>query len=161
VPILNLYPAGGAVVVDGSKDPNFEILRLDSNNLARKNAVTTRFDYEPGERDHVSFIYLNSHSREDLPDGVTGRRFITSNASQTAILNYKRTLKPGTDGKDTLVNQFIFGFQSEPARTFASNPSADTAEMSRSAVAIDGDIATTGIAGKPSALSIASPGNLL
>ena len=161
VPILNLYRAGGAVVVDGSKDPNFEILRLDSNNLARKNAVTTRFDYERGERDDVSFIYLNSHSREDLPDGVTGRRFITSNASQTAILNYKRMLKPGTDGKDTLVNQFIFGFQSEPARTFASNPSAGTAEMSRSAVAIDGDIATTGIAGKPFALSIASPGNLL
>src|SRR5262249_42296564 len=46
-------------------------------------------------------------------------------------------------------------------RTFASNPFSGVPEMSRSAVALDGEIATIGIEGKPFPLSVAIPGNLL
>lgn len=167
-PLLAAYRAGGATIVPGaSADPDFDILKLDTKNFARKDGVTLRFDYNPKKLDAINFIYQGAVSTEDVPDGVTGRRAVTRNASHTGILNYKRVLTRKRDEQGRLednakmTNQFIFGLRTDPVRVSARLPDLEGLNLSASNVSVGGQIAQTGIAGRPPLLSVATPGGLL
>jgi hypothetical protein len=160
LPLFDSYRAGGAVAVEGaSSDPaNFDILRLDATNKARKDAVTTRFDYTPGETDALSFIYLGGRSSEDTPDGVSGRRLLKRDRSQTAIFNYTHSWKRGDDVP--FKNQFIVGLKSDPSRLDARLP-AGGASLSGFSFVVGGKVGQTAVPGFSPELSLTAPGGLL
>ncbi len=167
-PLLAAYRAGGATIIDNaSLDPNFDILKLDTKNFARKDGVTLRLDINPRKLDALNFIYLGAVSTEDIPDGVTGRRGVTRNGSHTGLVNYKRVLTQKQDdaGKlldnPKLVNQFIFGFRNDPVRVSPRVPSLAGLDLSASNFGMSGEVKQTGIPGRTSPLSIATPGGLL
>lgn len=167
-PLLAAYRAGGATIVDdASIDPNFDILKLDTKNIARKDGITLRLDFNPRKMDALNFIYLGAVSTEDIPDGVTGRRGVTRNGSHTGILNYKRTLTQKQDDaghlldNPKLVNQFIFGLKNDPVRLSHRVPSLPGLDLSASNFSMSGEVKQTGIPGRPSPSSIATPGGLL
>ena len=167
-PLLAAYRAGGATIVDeASTDPDFDILKLDTKNFARKDGVTLRLDYNPRKLDALNFIYLGAVSTEDNPDGVTGRRGVTRNASHTGILNYTRVLtrtradNGALEDNPKLVNQFIFGFRNDPVRLSVRLPDLVGLDLSASNVSIGGEVRQTGIPGRPSPSTIATSGGLL
>lgn len=161
-PLLDAYRAGGATVVAGaSSDPDFDILKLDTKNFAGKDGVTARLDYNLNKMDALNFIYLGAISTEDVPAGVTGRRSVSRNASHTGILNYTRALTKKDAENAKLTNQFIFAVKTDPVRLSSRIPSLGDLALSRSAVGIGGQVAQTGIPGRSSPMSVATPGGLL
>lgn len=161
-PLFDAFRAGGATPVEGgTADPNFDILRLGSENRARKDGLTLRLDAEPDKENSLSFIYIGSATRTDLPDGVTGRRNITRNTSHTAVLNYNRVLTRDADGAKKMQNQVIVAFQSDPVRTFSRSPAGDPLDLTSGAVTIGGEVTPVGIEGQPLPLAVATPGALL
>lgn len=161
-PLFDAFRAGGATLIEGgTADPNFDILRLDSENRARKDGLTLRLDAEPSEENSLSFIYIGSATRTDLPDGVTGRRNIVHNTSHTAVLNYNRVLTRNADGAKKMQNQVIVSFQSDPVRTFSRTPMGGPPDLTSGAVTIGGEVTPVGIEGQPLPLAIATPGALM
>ena len=161
-PLFEVFRAGGATVVEGgTADQNFDILRLDSKNRARKDGLTLRLDAEPDTDNSLSFIYLGSATRADLPDGVTGRRNVTRNTSHTSVLNYNRVITRDEDGAKKMQNQFIVSFQSDPVRTFSDTPAGGSLDLFSGAITIGGEVTPVGIEGQPLPLSVATAGALL
>jgi hypothetical protein len=161
-PLFDAFRAGGATLVDGgTEDQNFDILRLDSENRARKDAFTLRLDTAPSEEDSLSLIYIGSATRADFPDGVTGRRNVTRNISHTSILNYNRVITRDADGGKKMQNQVIVSFQSDPVRTFSLTPAGGPPDLLSGAVTIGGEVAPVGIEGQPLPLAVATLGALL
>jgi hypothetical protein len=161
-PLFDVFRAGGATLVDGgTADENFDILRLDSENRARKDAFTLRLDAEPDTDNSLSLIYIGSATRTDLPDGVTGRRGITRNTSHTSVLNYNRVITRDADSAKKMQNQLIFSFQSDPVRTFSRTPAGGPLDLLSGAVTIGGEVTPVGIEGQPLPLTVATVGALL
>jgi hypothetical protein len=160
LPLFDSYRAGGAVAVSGaSSDPdNFDILRLDAINYARKDAFTTRFDYTPRETDTFNFIYLGARSSEDTPDGVSGRRLLKRDRSQTGIFNYTHSWK--RDDDVPFKNQFIVGLKSDPSRLDARLP-AGGADLSQFSFVVGGKVGQTAVPGFSPELALTVPGGLL
>ena len=168
-PLLDAYRAGGATIVTGAsaKPEDFDILQLDTKNFARKDGVTLRFDYNPRKLDELAFIYQGAISTENVPDGVTGRRALTRNASHTGILSYKRVLTRTRDESGELednaklTNQFIFGIRTDPVRVSARLPVLSGLNLSASNIGIKEQVGQTGIVGRPALVGVATPGGLL
>lgn len=160
LPLFDGYRAGEAVAVQGaSSDPaNFDILRLDATNKARKDAVTTRIDYTPGETDAFNFIYLGARSSEDTPDGVSGRRLLKRDRAQTGIFNYTHSWNRGDDVP--FKNQFIVGLKSDPSRLDARLPAGVT-DLSLFSFVVGGKVGQTAVPGFSPELSLTAPGGLL
>lgn len=160
-PLLSSFRAGGAFVTGTSSDPNFDILQLDTKNLARRDGITARFDRQLKDMDKIGFVYLGSRSKEDIPDGLSGRRNVSLDISHRGIFNWNRTLKTNDAGTPTLTNQFIFGVINEPSQVFARYDAGGNPDLSRSAISIGGEIGQTGIPDQSESLSIATAGGLL
>lgn len=166
-PMFAAYRAGGATIVDNaSTNPNFDILKIDTKNLARKDGVTLRLDFNPRKLDTLTFLYLGAIASEDVPDGVTGRRGVTRNASHTGILNYKRVLTQQRDDagelldNPKLMNEIIFSLRDDPVRVSPRLPIVAGLDLSASNVGIGEQVNLTGIAGRTSA-AVATIGGLL
>lgn len=161
-PLFDSFRAGGAVLVDGaSSDPNYDILRIDSHNSARRDSITARIDYEVSPRDSLGFLFLGSIAREESPAGISGRRQSKRDVGQTFAARYTRTLMENSDGDKKLTNEFIFGFNRNPSRQRALIPPVAGVDLSRIAFNIGGEVPQTGIVGQPRPLAVATPGGIL
>jgi hypothetical protein len=161
-PLLSGFRANGANVISGaSADPDFDILKLDARNRAKRNSVTMRFDYQINPLDKAGLIYIGSRAEEDIPDGQSGRRNVSVDISHRGVFNYDRAITKNADGDAKLHNQFIFGVINEPARVFARYDAGNSLNLTQSAISIDGEIAHTEISEQPLPLSISTAGGLL
>lgn len=164
VPLLESFRDGGATIVTGaSQDSNFDILRLDGKNSARKDSATLRLDYTPDKNkgDAFNFIYLSAYSREETPESVSGRRLTKTVAGQTGIFRYKRFLKGESSDSLFLTNDFIFGVKADPSRLNPRLPRAGGTDLSRAAFSVGGKVPQLGIVGIDSQVAQATPGGLL
>lgn len=154
-PLLSTFRASGAAVVHGaSESPDFDIIQLEAKNFARRNSVTLRLDHELSEKNSLGFIYLDSRSREDVPDGASGRRNFSLDSSHKGVFNYKRTLPKGT-------NQFIFAVLGEPTKTIAHSINSARPELFTSVFSINEKVPQTGILDQPRTLNVTTSGGLL
>jgi hypothetical protein len=65
-PLLSGFRANGANVISGaSADPDFDILKLDARNRAKRNSVTMRFDYQINPLDKAGLI-ISAHARKKI-----------------------------------------------------------------------------------------------
>jgi hypothetical protein len=155
VPLLNAFFAGGAVIIPGaSADPNFDILKLETKNNALRNSITALFNYELNLNNKFDFYYSRDFTREDIPEGVTGRRQLKTDLKQTAILRYQEL-------KGKFTSELILGLNITPSRLGGRLPVISNTDLSSLAVNVAGTVVTSGIPGQPLPLSIASPGGLL
>jgi hypothetical protein len=161
-PLIDSFRAGGATVVAGaSADPDFDTLRLDSVNKARKDSVTTRLDYAPGGRDTLGFLLIAAGSGENTPAGVTGRRQVKGDGAYTFAARHEHVFKQGDSGEKQLTNEFIFSVNSTPTHLRGRFPHSGGPDLSQSAVSVGGEVEQTGIPGQPLPLGVATPGALL
>lgn len=161
-PLLSSFRASGATVVtDASKDPDFDIIRLEAKNVAERNGITTRIDYQVSPSDELGFIYLGSRSREDIPEGASGRRNVSVDISHRGVLNYERVLTKDAGGNAKLNNQFIFGVIKEPAQVFGRFDNGGAPDLSRFAISLGGTVPQTGIEGQPDPMAVPTSGGLL
>jgi TonB dependent receptor-like, beta-barrel len=161
-PLLGSFRTNGANIVSGATtDPDFDILSLDARNVADRNSLTTRFDYQLNKLDKIGFIYIGSRSTEDIPDGQSGRRNVSVDISHRGIFNYNRAITTDSDGDAKLTNQFILGVISEPARAFARDEAGNDPALARVAIAIGGEVAQTGVPDQAATMGITTAGGLL
>lgn len=162
LPLVDAFRAGGAQVVAGATaDPDFDVLRLDARNVARRDSLTTHITYSPSVRNSLGFLYFVSGSTEDTPDGVTGRRVVKRDLGHTLAVRFGRDLRKNSAGEATLTNEFIFGLNSNPARLRGRLPEAAPATLSGAAFAVGGEVTQTGINGLGSSVPFATPGAML
>ncbi len=154
--LKNFRAAGVNLVDEATQEPNFDILRLETKNFAQRNGVTTRFDYNFRATAKLSFVYQGSRSRENVPDGISGRRTLSLDASNKSVLNIEHAVTE--DAK--LKNQFIFGAIDSPTRVIARSESNVGPDLFSSVVSIGGRIPVT-MAGQSSPLTIPTAGGLL
>jgi hypothetical protein len=150
-PLFDGFRAGSASLVTGaSADPSFDILRLDADNAAARNAVTLRLDYnrkpvtnskkEVIRAHSFAFLYTRAHAREETPEGVTGRRQVSRNVEQNAVFRYTRL---SNKSRDTFKNEFLIGLNQTPSRLGARSPFAARLGLAESAVGVAGRIPRT------------------
>ncbi|MFL6257738.1 MAG: TonB-dependent receptor domain-containing protein [Pyrinomonadaceae bacterium] len=161
-PLLDSFRAGGATLVTGaSADPDFDILRLDSHNNARRDSFTTRIDYAPREKDSLGFLLIASGSEESTPVSVTGRRQVKRDAGYNFAVRHEHIFKQNKDTGEKLSNEFIFSINRTPARVRGVSPFGGGPDLSASAISIDSKIQPLGIDGLSSPIGVAAPGGLL
>jgi TonB dependent receptor len=154
-PMLSTFRANGAAIVHGaSESPDFDIIQLEAKNFARRNGVTLRLDHKPSETNSFGFIYMGSRSREDVPDGASGRRNISLDSSHKGIFNYKRDTSKRT-------NQFIFAVLGEPTKTIAHSINSARPELLTSVFSINEKVPQTGLPDQPRTLGVTTSGSLL
>lgn len=162
VALIDSFRAGGATAVTGATpNADFNILRLDSHNNARKDSVTTRIDYTPGERDTFGFLLIAAGSRESAPVSVTGRRQVNSDAGFNFAVRQEHTFSLNKDTGEKFSNEFIFSVNSTPARVRGILPHVGGLDLTAAAVTVGGEAEVQGIAGLPPKLGVATPGGLL
>lgn len=165
-PLVAAFRAGGATRVNGATaDPNFEVLRLEADNVARRNSVTLRLDYNRKPvtdtagnvvRSHAfTFLYTRGQSREYTPEGVTGRRQLNRNVEQNAVFRYTRL---ANESRDTFKNELLVGLNQTPSRLGARSPFTAGLGLAESVLAVGGRVERTD--GRP-AVPVAALGGLL
>ncbi len=155
-PLFNAFRAPGAVVLPGaSANPDFDILQLQSNAVVRENSFAGRADVKLSSAWTVYGRYFRDDGRNDQPEGVTGRRALTSAKPANGVVVLQGILTP------RLFNEAKVGYNTSPTQVSGSAPTVGGIDLSNITLNISGSVANTGIAGQGASSGLAIPGGLL
>jgi hypothetical protein len=155
-PLFDAFRAAGAVVLPGaSANPDFDILQLQSNATVRENSLAARADFKASNNWTVYGRYFRDDGRNDQPEGVTGRRALTSAKPANGVVVVQGVLTP------RMINEAKVGYNTSPTEVSGSAPIANGIDMSSITLNISGSVANTGIAGQGASSGLAIPGGLL
>jgi hypothetical protein len=155
-PLFDAFRAAGAVVLPGaSANPDFDILQLQSNATVRENSLAARLDFKVSNNWTMYGRYFRDDGRNDQPEGVTGRRALTSAKPANGVVVFQGILSP------RMINEAKVGYNTSPTQVSGSAPIVNGIDMSTITLNISGSVANTGIAGQGASSGLAIPGGLL
>lgn len=155
-PLFNAFRAPGAVVLAGaSANPDFDILQLQSNATVRENSAAARVDVKLSNNWTAYGRYFRDDGRNDQPEGVTGRRAITTAKPANGVVVLQGVLTP------RMINEAKVGYNTSPTRVGGSAPTINGIDLSSITLNISGSVANNGIAGQGASSGLAIPGGLL
>jgi hypothetical protein len=155
-PLFNAFRGAGAVMLPGaSANPDFDILQLQSNARVDENSVGGRIDVRMNSNWSTYGRFFRDSGENDQPEGVTGRRAVTTARPANAVWGLQGILSP------TRVNEFKIGYNAAPTQVNGRAPTVNGIDLSSITLNISGSVANTGIAGQGASSGIAIPGGLL
>ncbi len=146
------FMAPGAVIIPGgSTNPDFDVAQYQATQLVRENSFSGRLDLRISNNWSSYVRVFHNSGSNDEPQGVTGRRFLTTIDPTNAVFNLQGLL-----GRNT-INEFKFGYNGAP-----STEEGVTSDLFTGiALSLTGTVANTGIAGQSGSSGVASPGGLV
>jgi hypothetical protein len=139
------------IIPGGSTNPDFDIAQNQALEHVKENSYSGRLDFKVNNNWSSYVRVFRDAGTDDAPQGVTGRRFVTTIDPTNAVFNLQGLLGPGT------INEFKFGYNG-----------ADSTEVGQTsplftgiAMSLSGSVANTGVAGQGGNSAIASPGGLV
>ncbi len=155
-PLFGAFRAPGAVILPGaSANPDFDILQLQSNAKVRENSVAARADFKLSTNWTLYGRYFRDDGRNDQPEGVTGRRALTTAKPANGVVVLQGVLTP------RLINEAKVGYNTSPTEVAGAAPTINGIDLSNITLNISGNVANTGIAGQGASSGLAIPGGLL
>ena len=155
-PLFNAFRGAGAVVLAGaSANPDFDILQLQSVANVDENSFGGRLDVRFSDRWSSYVRLFRDNGRNDQPEGVTGRRSLTTAKPANAVWAVQGILAP------TRINEFKVGYNAAPTQVSGVAPTVNGIDLSAITLNISGGVANTGIAGQGASTGLAIPGGLL
>jgi Carboxypeptidase regulatory-like domain len=152
-PLRPGFMAPGAVIIPGGSpnDPLYDLAQYQATQLVRENSFSGRVDFKINN-DWSSYVRVFHNSgTNDEPQGVTGRRFLTSIDPTNAVFNLQGLLGLNT------INEFKVGYNGAPSRSDGVTSDLFTGI----AVSLSGQVANSGLAGQSGNSGVASPGGLV
>jgi len=146
------FLAPGAVIVPGaSSNPDFDIAQNQATQHVNEDAVSGRVDFKFNDNWSSYVRVFHNSGDNDEPQGVTGRRFLTTIDPVNAVFNLQGLLGPST------INEFKIGYNGADSTELGT-----TSDLFQGiAVSLSGTVANTGIAGQSGTSALASPGGLV
>ena len=155
-PLFDAFRGPGAVVLAGaSANPDFDILQLQSNATVQENSVGGRIDVKLNDRWTAYVRYFRDQGENDQPEGVTGRRALTTANPANGVAVLQGILTSNT------INELKVGYNSAPTEVIGVAPTVNGINLSNMTLNISGSVANTGIAGQGASSGLAIPGGLL
>ncbi len=99
--------------------------------------------------------YFRDDGRNDQPEGVTGRRALTTAKPANGVVVLQGVLTP------QMINEAKIGYNTSPTQVSGLAPVVNGIDLSNITLNISGSVANTGIAGQGASSGIAIPGGLL
>jgi len=146
------FLAGGAQVLPGaSQSSDFDIAQYQATQHVQEDAFSLRLDLRLNSTWSNYIRFFRDSGTNDEPQGVTGRRFLTTSKPTNFVYNLQGILGSAT-------NDLKFGYNA--AKTTASGaPGAPIYDGI--ALNLGGNVANNGIAGQGATTGLASPGGLV
>jgi hypothetical protein len=146
------FLAPGAVVLAGaSANPDFDIAQNQAEQNVREDAFSGRVDFKFSDNWSSYVRVFHDSGRNDEPQGVTGRRFVTTIKPTNAVFNLQGIMSAGT------INELKVGYNGAKSTEFGTT----TPLFDGIALSLSGTVANSGIAGQSGNSAIASPGGLV
>jgi hypothetical protein len=146
------WTAPGAVVIPGaSTNADFDIAQLQANETIHEDAFSGRLDLRLNDRWSSYLRVFHDQGKDDAPQGVTGRHFITTINPTNAVYNLQGVLS------DKTTNEFKFGYNGATSSEYGDTQAA----FQGIAFSLAGTVANSGLAGQSGTTGLASPGGLV
>jgi hypothetical protein len=157
VPLLPAFIGKGAFILSGaSKDPQFDIYRLNGLSSVDEDSGGVRLDYRINSRHTLYARMFRDQGHWLSPEGVTGRQLDVIMNPQNAVLSLQSNIS------NTAVNEAKVGFNEALSRIRGVPPVIPgIPNLSALAINVSGNVANTGIVGQGSDTGVATPGGLV
>ncbi|MCM3904035.1 MAG: hypothetical protein ND866_20225, partial [Pyrinomonadaceae bacterium] len=156
VPFLPAFRDPSAAIISRGTGTNlFDVAQLQGTSSVDEDAFAVRFDYRINPANSMYFRFFRDDGDNVQPEGVTGRRVVSSVSPQNGILALQTVLSP------TVLNELKFGYNGAKTRVNGQAPTVNGLDLSAITLNISGNTANFNLPGQGTSAGTAVPGGLV
>ncbi len=140
------------ILPGASANPDFDIAQLQDEQRVNEDSFAGRVDFRLTDNWSTYVRFFHDSGENFEPQGVTGRKFVTTVKPTNAVFNLQGILSEGT------INELKFGYN---AAASTQEGQVTAAGFERIILNLSGSVANTGIAGQGASSGLAIPGGLV
>jgi hypothetical protein len=156
LPFLPAFRAPNAAIIARGTGTNlFDVAQLQGTSSVNEDAFAARFDYRINPANSMYFRFFRDDGDNVQPEGVTGRRVVSSVSPQNGVLALQTVLSP------TVLNELKFGYNGAKTRVNGQAPTINGLDLSAITLNISGNTANFNLPGQGTSAGTAVPGGLV
>jgi hypothetical protein len=156
LPFLAAFRAPeAAIIARGTGNNLFDVAQLQGVSTVNEDAFAVRFDYRLNPANSMYLRFFRDDGDNVQPEGVTGRRVVTSVSPQNGVFAFQTIISP------TVLNEFKFGYNGAKTRVNGQAPTINGLDLSAITLNISGNTANFNLPGQGTSAGTAVPGGLV
>lgn len=156
VPFLAAFRAPEAAIISRGTGTNlFDVAQLQGTSSVNEDAFALRLDYRLNTANSMYLRFFRDDGDNVQPEGVTGRRVVTSVSPQNGVVALQTILSP------TVLNELKFGYNGAKTRVNGQAPTINGLDLSAITLNISGNTANFNLPGQGTSAGTAVPGGLV
>lgn len=156
LPFLPAFRSPNAAIISRGAGTNlFDVAQLQGVSSVNEDAFAVRFDYRLNTANSMYARFFRDEGDNLQPEGVTGRRVVTSVTPQNGVVALQTIVSP------TVLNEFKFGYNGAKTRVNGQAPTINGLDLSAITLNISGNTANFNLPGQGTSAGTAVPGGLV
>lgn len=156
LPFLAAFRAPeAAIIARGTGNNLFDVAQFQGTSTVNEDAFAVRFDYRLNPANSMYLRFFRDDGDNVQPEGVTGRRVVTSVNPQNGVFAFQTIISP------TVLNEFKFGYNGAKTRVNGQAPTINGLDLSAITLNISGNTANFNLPGQGTSAGTAVPGGLV
>ncbi|MGI8919818.1 MAG: carboxypeptidase regulatory-like domain-containing protein [Pyrinomonadaceae bacterium] len=144
-----------AIISRGTGTNLFDVAQLQGTSSVNEDAFALRLDYRFNPANSFYLRFFRDDGDNIQPEGVTGRRVVTSVSPQNGVIALQTIISP------TVLNELKFGYNGAKTRVNGQAPTINGLDLSAITLNISGNTANFNLPGQGTSAGTAVPGGLV
>jgi hypothetical protein len=156
LPFLAAFRAPNAAIISRGTGSNlFDVAQLQGTSSVNEDAFALRLDYRFNPANSMYLRFFRDDGDNVQPEGVTGRRVLTSVSPQNGVIALQTIISP------TVLNELKLGYNGAKTRVNGEAPTINGLDLSAITLNISGNTANFNLPGQGTSAGTAVPGGLV